>query len=137
MKNLSFIFFFNLLIFFGVSCEKENREFETDPKKAILGKWEVIEMGNWPDLQPVANPSGYVEYLPDSIMREYDYETGEYFYKKYWIDTILYHSVTREDGYQLVFPRYKYVFSEENKKMRLDYVDIAAIFNTFIFKKIN
>ena len=32
------------------SCEKE--KIETDPKKAILGKWEIVEDGNWPDLEP-------------------------------------------------------------------------------------
>lgn len=125
MKKLGFIFFFNLLLFFGVSCEKENTEFETDPKKAILGKWEVIEMGNWPDLQPVTKPSGYVEYLPDSIMREYDYETGEYFYKKYWINRLI---------YQLVSSHSDMIFL--NNKMRLNLFGIAAIFNTFILKKI-
>jgi len=30
----------------GWGCEKEEIEFETDPKKAILGKWEITEMGN-------------------------------------------------------------------------------------------
>jgi hypothetical protein len=137
MKQIDHCICLVLLLLLGPGCEKENTEFETDIKKAILGKWEVIEMGNWPDLQPVTKPSGYVEYLPDSIMREYDYETGEYFYKKYWIDTLLHKSITREDGYELVYIQAKIEFFEQNKKIRLDYVDIAAIFNTFIYKKLN
>ena len=135
MKKLGFIFFFNLLLIFGSSCEKENTEFETDPKKAILGKWEITEMGNWPDLMPVKNPISYTEYLPDSVMRVYVYETGEYFYYKYSIDSLLYEYATREDGHHFVISRYKYDFFEKNK-MRLDYHNFAAIFNTFIYKKL-
>jgi len=115
MKKLGFIFFFNLLLIFGSSCEKENTEFETDPKKAILGKWEITEMGNWPDLLPVKNPISYTEYLPDGTMRVYVYETGEYFYYKYSIDSLLYEYATREDGYHFVISRYKYDFFEKNK----------------------
>jgi hypothetical protein len=27
-------------------------------------------MGNWPDMEPVINPCGYKEFLPDSILRD-------------------------------------------------------------------
>lgn len=60
------------------SCEKE--KIETDPKKAILGKWEIVEDGNWPDLEP-CQATQYVEYLPDSLIRVYDYKTGVYIYQ--------------------------------------------------------
>jgi len=134
MKRIKhLIILFGIIGIFSFSCEKE--KIETDPAKAILGKWVVIEMGNWPDMEPVSNPGGYKEFLPDSILREYDYETGEYFYKKYKIDTLLYEYITREDGFQLTIT-YKYQFLNNNK-LRLEHKDIAAIFNTFIFKRIN
>jgi hypothetical protein len=134
-KITRFLFLFGIIEILSYSCEKE--KIETNPAKAILGKWELIEMGNWPDMEPITNPGGYKEFLPDSILREYDYETDEYYYKKYWIDTLLYECITREDGVQLVSPRYNYQFFDDNNKLRLDYKDIAAIFNTFIFKRIN
>lgn len=76
-----------LLIFSFVipACER-SIELEDNPNKIILERWEIIGMGNYPDIEPVSDPSGFVEYLPDSILQEYDYETGEYYYKKYWID---------------------------------------------------
>lgn len=117
------------------NCEKDN--IETDPTIAILGIWEVIEYGNWPDMRAIEDPTGYKEFLPDSILREYDYQTGEYFYKKYWIDTLLYEIQTRNDGVEIVSPRYHYQFYDQNNKLRLDYSEIAAIFNTFILKRIN
>ena len=120
-----------LLLSFG--CEKE--KIETDPANAILGKWEVIEIGNWPNMELIEEPSGYLEFLQDSIMREYDYQTGEYFYKKYWIDTLLYEIQTRDDGVQIVSPRYHYYFYSNNNMLRLDFSEIVAIFNTFILKR--
>jgi len=131
--RIRFIVLIVIIETLSVSCEKE--KIETDPTKAILGKWEIIEMGNWPNMDPVTKASGYQEYLSDSILREYDYETGEYMFKNYKIDTLLYEYITREDGFRLTIT-YKYQFLGNNK-LRLDHKDIAAIFNTFIFKRIN
>jgi len=129
-----YIVFFGIIWIFSISCERER--IETDPAKAILGKWEICEMGNWPDLDPITRATGCVEYLPDSLLREYDYETGRYFYKKYQIDTLLYEYIPREDGFYLTI-QYKYQFFDNDNKLRLDYKDIEAIYNTFIFKRIN
>ncbi len=101
-----------LLFLFGAGCEKEE-PLETDPAKIILGKWEMIEMGNYPNMKPVENPSGYKEYLADSVLREYNYETGSLYYKTYWIDTLLHEGVYRSDGY-LVAISYKYNFVNKN-----------------------
>jgi hypothetical protein len=136
MKRIKYLrIFIGLIMLTAINCEKDN--IETDPTIAILGKWEVIEYGNWPDMRSIEDPTGYKEFLPDSILREYDYQTGEYFYKKYWIDTLLYEIQTRNDGVQIVSPRYHYQFYDQNNKLRLDYSEIAAIFNTFILKRIN
>mgnify|MGYP000881577431 FL=1 len=125
---------FGIIWIFSISCERER--IETDPAKAILGKWEAIEKGNWPNLEPIIYPGGYQEYLPDSLLREYNYETGRYYYKKYKIDTLLYEYIPRGDGFYLTL-QYKYQFFDNNNKLRLDFKDIAAIYNTFIFKRIN
>ena len=94
------------------SCEKE--KIETDPKKAILGKWEIVEMGNWPNMEPIEEPLAYEEYLPDSILREYEYKTKNSYFKKYWIEgSTLLISTLREDGFELVF-KYKYDFFDNN-----------------------
>lgn len=133
-KITRFLVLVGIIGIFSFSCEKE--KIEIDPLKAILGKWEIIEMGNWPDMYPIVDPLAYEEYLPDSILREYEYSTKKSYYKKYWIDaTLLNISITREDGLQLI-TSYKYQFSDKNNRLRLD-IQAHAIFNTAIYKRIN
>ena len=113
------------------SCEKE--KIETDPKKAILGKWEIVEDGNWPDLEP-CQATQYVEYLPDSILREYEYKTKNSYFKKYWIEgSTLLISTLREDGFELVF-KYKYDFFDNNT-LRLESYSVMMS-NTSIYKRL-
>lgn len=111
MKHYKTIFLLIFLISWALvatSCQKV--DVEPDPAKAILGKWEIIEMGNWPNMESIVNPVAYSEYLVDSVLREYDYEKQTYFTKKYWIDdSLLYTNVSREDGYQVKIG-YKYFF---------------------------
>jgi hypothetical protein len=123
-----------LLALMGAGCEKEDKYVPpSDPAKAILGKWELIEMGNWPDMEPVERTAGYIEYLQDGTLKDYNFKTGELEYvKKYWIDTLLHESIRREDGFLLTF-EYRYQFYDD--KLRLDYSNLCAIFNTFIYKR--
>ena len=127
-----------ILIFFifkASSCDEDEKYIPPDdPKKAILGKWETVEIGNWPNMEPILKPIGYKEYLADSVLREYSYETETYFYKRYWIDSLLHESTKRDDEFQLIF-EYHYIFY--NNKLRLDYSNILATYNTFILKRIN
>ena len=114
------------------SCEKE--KIETDPKKAILGKWEIVEMGNWPNMEPIEEPLAYEEYLPDSILREYEYKTKNSYFKKYWIEgSTLLISTLREDGFELVF-KYKYDFFDNNT-LRLESYSVMMS-NTSIYKRL-
>ena len=54
-----------------VSCnEDEPYNPPTDPKQAILGRWELIEIGNWPNMFP-SEPTYYIDYLPDSGLTPY------------------------------------------------------------------
>ena len=60
----------------------------TDPEKAILGKWELVLLTRNGGKDEVKHtPAGYIEYLPDGLMRWYDYATKEYtlFEGKYWL----------------------------------------------------
>lgn len=132
MMQAKSIILFLLLMLTTFGCEKN--KIETDPTKAILGKWEMIEIGNWPNMESYS-ASGYDEYLPDSLLGIYNYTTKEYQYanEKYYIDSLLHFVVVREDG--LVMIR-KYEYSFNDNKLRLDLVNMFATFNTFIYKRV-
>ena len=118
-----------------ISCEKIANE--TDFSKIILGKWEIIQIGNGDNLETIENPFGYIEYLPDSVKIEYASDTKEYYYKIYWIDSLLHECIYLQEAHEyLITGRYEYEFYDKNKKMRLDYSNIAANYTTFIFKRI-
>jgi hypothetical protein len=75
-----------LFLFSLFGCEKIANE--TDPSKIILGKWRLIEMGNWPNMDSYQD-DGYIKFLPDSVKIEYAPDLNEYTHKKYWIDSLL------------------------------------------------
>jgi len=130
MKKLIFAV---ILTFFASCNDDEPYTPPSDPKKAILGKWELIEIGNWPNIFP-SEPSYYIEYLPDSIIGIYDYNTKEYYIssRKYWIDSLFHEKTIREDGYEIII-NYSYEFYTD--KMRMDILDILPIFETSIYKR--
>lgn len=121
-----------ILVLF-TSCNKEDYHPPSDPKEAILGKWELIEKGYEGHTKPTSE-NRYIEYLPDSVFGWYDYDTEEYIVSnvKYWIDTLLHEQVIREDGRPITI-EYTYHFYED--KMRLEFVDVFAIFDTFIYQR--
>jgi hypothetical protein len=129
------IFCLSIILFVLVDCKKEKSDpFET-AKKSIVGKWEIIEIGNWPNMDTIISATGYKEYLPDGVLKEYEYETGNIFNKKYQVDSLLHIIITREDGFELIFD-YNYEFFENNNKLRLD-IQAFAIFTTSIYKRID
>ena len=105
-----------LAVFFSFCSEKTNHEDENDenegnsieiteneiddmdyeivafdPNETILGKWELVQLiryeNNKVEDEHRWEPTGYVEYLPDSLMGWYDYTTKEYTLckGKYWV----------------------------------------------------
>ena len=66
LQNIKFVLLIASLSVIGVSCNKE--DIDIDPRKAILGKWEITHIGNGDSLRPVENPIAYAEYLPDSVL---------------------------------------------------------------------
>ncbi len=132
-KLLVYILLFNLC-----SCHDDHPPgLVTDPKQAILGRWEVIENS----FGPISYPGSYTEYRQDSILFDY-VNTNDFTYSKYWMnDSILFTKSTYyiyegpgyEDTLIVVLP-YKYEFLSYNK-LRLD-LQYPAMVTTFIFKRI-
>ena len=71
-----------------VSCNKMIDELDTDPEKAILGKWELVLLTRNVGDEIQHTPTGYIEYLPDSLMAWYDYATRKrtLLESKYWLE---------------------------------------------------
>ena len=116
--KISFIIISLFLLIGGVGCDKEN-----DPSQMILGKWELISYGGSP-----STPTGYREYFPSGIVRDYDYEQKQYtsFECEYSIlnDTVL----------LMCDMRYEYLFFED--KMRLYPLDVIAFMDpTAIYRR--
>lgn len=114
-KTILFSIIALFLLTGGAGCNKnEPYSPPADPKKAILGKWELINSGGFP-----VTPKGYKEFLPSGIVREYDYEKEQYtpFQCEY---SILNDMVLLMCGH-----RHEYHFFED--KMRLFPLDLIAI----------
>ncbi|MDI9877381.1 hypothetical protein [Flectobacillus rivi] len=127
MKKTSIIFLLFIYVL-SPACKEE----EISPKEIILGKWEEIYLGNGEE-RPLLVPSGYRQFLSDSVLIEYDYATKKSFVKKYWIDSLLHIGTQRQDGFWLIFD-YKYQFYDDN--LRLETNNFSTIFNVSISKKI-
>jgi hypothetical protein len=123
------------IVLIGSGCEEE--KIETTPQKAILGKWEIIEIGNWPNLYST-KASGYTEFREDLTMIYFDYELNKVTTSiSYAInDSILFQKSMREDGIEILF-KYKYELINNKKHLRLDNTDFMAINNTSIYNRIN
>lgn len=116
-----------LLFCMAAGCEKDEL-IETDPTKIILGKWEIVEMGNYPNMAPVDEPTGYKEYLPDSILLVHEYKTKSYSIRKYWIDTLLHESVLYQ-GEQAFTLTFSYNFPDNNT-LELETFNMPSVFNS-------
>jgi len=126
-------FIIGLFLISFICCEKES---QTNPNKAILGKWEMVERGNWPNMDSITNPGGYQEFLSDSTLIYY-LNTGEIFQEKYWFDkSYLCFGTPFDSGRQLFIVQYKYQFSNNNNKLRVD-IQAPTTIRTSTYKRIN
>lgn len=110
------IFLLGCMLFVFGCCENNIEPKVTNPKQAILGKWEEIEN----NLGYVDNPPGYDEYLPDSVRKSYSYADKIFYYEKYWLeDSLLIRSFKYIDPFDndtIVFKwRFRYEFLSYNK----------------------
>lgn len=132
MEILSKLLILFLFILTAISCKKEG--IEIYPQKAILGKWEITRNS----FGPVQAPVEYEEFLPDSVLLIYNYESKTVFKGKYWFaDSILYKQhvyvdqVTNDTLLIDLLP-YKYHFPDNNT-LELDFQYLAM--NTRAFYK--
>ncbi|MBN1822578.1 MAG: hypothetical protein JW833_17780 [Prolixibacteraceae bacterium] len=122
-----------LLIIIVAGCEKDE-PLETDPAKIILGKWEMIKIGNYPKMESIINPSGFKEYLPDSILKIYEYKSGNYTIRKYWIDSILHEGVLSQGEIDFTMT-YTFYFPDYNT-LEIESYNMPSIFNNEVYKRI-
>lgn len=125
-----------MLIFSGLlfySCKQVELP-PLSPQQQILGKWETVYLGNGEYRPPITNPSGYQEFLPDSVLLEYDYATKTTYRRKYWIDSLLHMGSLRGDGVWLTFD-FDCQFNKDT--MRLERKNVNAIFFVSKHKRIN
>jgi hypothetical protein len=111
-------------------CKKN----EIDPRQAILGKWEEFYVGNGEYQPPIVNPLASWQFLPDSVLLEYEYATKKTIKRKYWIDTLLNVGTTYNDGYQV---RYYYTPKFYGDTMELRAENSSPIFSISKWKRIN
>jgi len=128
---------------FLISCSKE--EPKIDPRKAILGKWEITHVGGGGDKLDESSlipyeANGYQEYLADSVTLYYNYNENRFSYEKYWFtDSLLIFSlafvddITYEDKESRSI--FKYDFIDSNK-LRLE-AQNTSIFRTSLYKRID
>ncbi len=131
MKKMLKLILIGIIVF---GCKKN--PIETDPAKAILGKWECTASGNLPTMIPISHANGYVEFLPDSIMNDYVYETKVRTSFKYSVDSLLHYYQYADDG--MVFDnKFKFTFSDHNNTMNWEIQQPFATFHNFTYKRIN
>jgi hypothetical protein len=127
MKKLIFA----VILTFFASCNDDELYIPpSDPKKAILGKWELIEKGSGGVTYPY-KANRYIEFLENGAMGYYYYDTKEYIVPDaiYWIDSLFY-----QGSYdKTIFIEHSYKFYED--KMWLQYINIFATFDTFIYQR--
>ncbi|MBB6003572.1 hypothetical protein [Arcicella rosea] len=120
MKILS-AFILLLLFTLSLSCKDE----EVSPQKAILGKWELVGIGNG-KVEISANLKWYDEYLEDSILLQHEYSRGKIVKTKYYWES---NGFLNTDG-----TTYKCVFYKDT--MQLDYAHANALFMTLFYKRV-
>lgn len=133
MKRTNIIFFAFYLVFFH-ACNQD--DIIIVPKDYIIGKWETVQTGNWPNMTDLPKISGYTEYTADSVVRFFDYGQNAYTSQAvYWVtDSLLIESYWRSDGKQILF-KTQYEFNKN--WLRLDFVGGTYIYRTSILRKIH
>lgn len=121
----------NLVLMLSVVACKTN---EVDPNQQILGKWEEFYLGNGEDRPHIKEPSASWHFLPDSVLLEFEYSTGQTHVRKYWIDSILNIGTQYSDGSEV---RFYYTPKFYADTMELKAENISAIFSVSKWKRIN
>ena len=113
-----------------MGCKKSG----IDSAQQILGKWEIFYLGNGEFQPAITSPSGYRQFMADSMLIEYDYATKTARTKKYWMDAQLHIGTLRPDGY-LLKSDYSYKFYADTLELSVE--NATAIFAVSKHKRIN
>ena len=134
-QTLCLYLLLGFLLFISIFCKKE--VIEINPKKAILGKWELRKQGTSLDHLIDFTPTGYDEYLNDSVHQFYDYNKKTFTNGDYSINDstlVYYFYALNGNKVDTISVRYFYTF-KNNKTLVLD-IDALAILDFFVLEKI-
>lgn len=134
-RNTYLLFLATINLFLIAASCKKDAPLETNPSKIILGKWEMIEIGKPSDMITVESPSGYKEYLPDSVLHIYDYEYNNPYVLKYWIDTVIHETFDLPTGGAI---RNTYIlnFKDKNNIIDLELSEPNYMYSHMVYKRI-
>ncbi len=131
-----FLTLFGIVLFILLSCKKEH--LETDPAKAILGKWVFIEMRGMGTIKIKPNGS-YTEYFKNGIVKHYDAIDGKinsfpYFFDDSTLNVRIIYDAS--DGTE-IWQKSLFKFSDRNNILTTDMSPWAdAMFDVFVEKRI-
>ncbi|NOU17718.1 MAG: hypothetical protein HOO91_09180 [Bacteroidales bacterium] len=137
MKPLKlFLLLCGIVLFTLLSCKQES--LETDPAKAILGKWILIEKRGMGTIK--VKPSGsYGEFLPNGVYRLYDALDKKMKYTIYYIadSTLNIRTVYDESDGMEIWEKSLFKFSDRNNILAKDISPwFDAMFDVYILKRI-
>lgn len=129
-----------------IGCNSDDYDIPSDPKEAILGKWQLIEEGNENGMKK-ASYDRKTEYFTDGELKMYDVIVAA----DSITDLLCTYKVDSEylyvymPGYKIAYPddgRYIYTYHFYKNKLRLEYVDgliplVLGYPTTHIYKRIN
>ncbi len=126
-----------IVLFVTLSCKKEY--LETDPTKAILGKWILIEMRSGNRIEKIKPDGSYGEYLPNGIYRFYDERDKKMKYTIYYIadSTLNVRTVYDESDGMEIWQKSLFKFSDRNNTLTKDISPwFDAMFDVFVLRRI-
>ena len=120
----------SIFVFVTVTCKKA--EIATSPQMAVIGRWEIIALGNGDSLYPISQPKAYEEYKVDSVLLLHEYSTAKAITERYyWKGDTLYKGGGLDGKGSL---GYKCQFYDD--KMQMDLLTATAINYTSVYKRI-
>lgn len=130
--------FLSIMGLLNVKCSSSDDSPPINPKKDILGKWELVKQGTSLNNLTNLKSRGYVECLDDKSYRFYNYNTQKFSYGDYSMDdsslTYYYYAVGNNQVIDAIPERYFYTFT--NKRRLILDIDALAMQNIFIYNKI-
>jgi hypothetical protein len=136
--NIVIMKFLIPLIAFVVLLQSCDESPPMNPRKFILGKWELTQMGTWERMVPV-DKTGYLEFSDDSVARFYNYEEDAYTSQfVYWMKDSLLMEMYPRVGDDPVVIRYRYYLEKDwthNDRLLLEHIDFDLSNQAFEYRR--